>query len=70
MILDLTLPDIDGLDVCRAVRAKSDVPILMRPWSCISLTNSTSSIVPASDGGSLTASPMSSLTANRCDSCA
>ena len=24
MILDLTLPDIDGLDVCRAVRAKSD----------------------------------------------
>jgi len=29
MILDLTLPDIDGLDVCRAVRAKSDVPILM-----------------------------------------
>ena len=29
MILDLTLPDVDGLDVCRAVRAKSDVPILM-----------------------------------------
>jgi len=29
MILDLTLPDLDGLDVCRAVRAKSDVPILM-----------------------------------------
>jgi DNA-binding response OmpR family regulator len=29
MILDLTLPDLDGLDVCRAVRARSDVPILM-----------------------------------------
>lgn len=29
MILDLTLPDVDGLDVCRAVRAKSDMPILM-----------------------------------------
>ena len=29
MILDLTLPDMDGIDVCRAVRAKSDVAILM-----------------------------------------
>ena len=29
MILDLTLPDMDGLDVCRAVRAKSQLPILM-----------------------------------------
>jgi DNA-binding response OmpR family regulator len=29
MVLDLTLPDMDGLDVCRAVRAVSDVPILM-----------------------------------------
>jgi two-component system phosphate regulon response regulator OmpR len=29
MILDLTLPDVDGLDVCRAIRAKSQVPILM-----------------------------------------
>ena len=29
MILDLTLPDLDGLDVCRAVRARSDMPILM-----------------------------------------
>ena len=29
MILDLTLPDLDGLDVCRAVRATSQLPILM-----------------------------------------
>jgi two-component system phosphate regulon response regulator OmpR len=29
LVLDLTLPDIDGLEVCRAVRARFDLPILM-----------------------------------------
>ena len=29
LVLDLMLPDIDGLDVCRAVRARLDLPILM-----------------------------------------
>jgi DNA-binding response OmpR family regulator len=29
MLLDLRLPDMDGLDVCRAVRARSDVPIII-----------------------------------------
>jgi DNA-binding response OmpR family regulator len=29
LILDLGLPDVDGLDVCRAVRRASDVPIIM-----------------------------------------
>ena len=29
VILDLMLPDGDGLEVCRAIRARSDVPILM-----------------------------------------
>ena len=29
IILDLMLPDGDGLDLCRAIRAHSDVPILM-----------------------------------------
>jgi DNA-binding response OmpR family regulator len=29
MILDLNLPSMDGLDVCRAVRRQSNIPILM-----------------------------------------
>ena len=29
IVLDLMLPDMDGLDVCRRVRAQSDTPILM-----------------------------------------
>lgn len=29
IILDLMLPEIDGLDVCRALRRESDVPIIM-----------------------------------------
>src|SRR5438128_2110221 len=29
LVLDLMLPDMDGLEVCRELRAKSDVPLLM-----------------------------------------
>jgi DNA-binding response OmpR family regulator len=29
IILDLMLPDADGLDLCRALRTKSDIPVLM-----------------------------------------
>ena len=29
IILDLMLPDIDGIEICRRVRKTSDVPILM-----------------------------------------
>src|SRR5438105_176421 len=29
LVLDLMLPDMDGLEVCRQLRAKSDLPVLM-----------------------------------------
>ena len=29
VVLDLNLPEMDGLDVCRTLRRESDVPIIM-----------------------------------------
>ena len=29
VVLDLNLPELDGLDVCRTLRRESDVPIIM-----------------------------------------
>lgn len=29
LILDLTLPDIDGLEICKKIRRKSDIPIII-----------------------------------------
>src|SRR5919202_5498362 len=29
VVLDLMLPDIDGVEVCKRIRAQSDLPILM-----------------------------------------
>ena len=29
IVLDLMLPEMDGLDVCRAIRRESNVPIIM-----------------------------------------
>src|SRR5581483_10256484 len=29
IVLDLMLPDMDGLDVCRQLRSRSDLPVLM-----------------------------------------
>jgi two-component system KDP operon response regulator KdpE len=46
VILDLGLPDIDGLEVCRRIRQWSDVPIVM-----LSATETEARKVAALDGG-------------------
>ncbi len=46
MILDLGLPDIDGLDVCRRIRQWSDVPIVV-----LSAIGTEDRKVAALDGG-------------------
>ncbi|MFZ5354598.1 MAG: winged helix-turn-helix domain-containing protein [Bacillota bacterium] len=34
LVLDVMLPDMDGMEVCRLLRSKSDVPILMLSAKC------------------------------------
>jgi two-component system KDP operon response regulator KdpE len=46
IVLDLGLPDIDGLEVCRRIRAWSDVPIIV-----LSATHAEDRKVAALDGG-------------------
>ena len=46
VILDLGLPDVDGLEVCRRIRQWSDVPIVM-----LSATETEARKVAALDGG-------------------
>jgi two-component system KDP operon response regulator KdpE len=46
IVLDLGLPDIDGLDVCRRIRGWSDVPIIV-----LSATQAEDRKVAALDGG-------------------
>src|SRR5947209_6974050 len=46
IVLDLGLPDIDGLEVCRRIRGWSDVPIIV-----LSATHAEDRKVAALDGG-------------------